>query len=115
MRACTPMEQEISMGLCPFWRLGRAVSSIERRSHCRRQRMVAAFVELCRDSFQDTGQTGLLQGVEDMGADLGIAAALDPSPIVHVLLGATVAAVHRPMIHAQRSRRANHLLVAAGR
>ena len=52
---------------------------------------------------------------EDMGADLGIAAALDLRPIVHVLLGATIAAVHGPMIHAHLPRRAHDLVVASRR
>jgi hypothetical protein len=50
-----------------------------------------------------------------MGADLGVAAALDPRPIVHVLSGAPVAAVHGPMIDRQFPRRAYDLLVAARR
>ena len=52
---------------------------------------------------------------EDMGADLRIAAALDPGPIVHVLSGAPIAAVHGPVIDGEPSRRAHDLLVAAGR
>src|SRR5882724_10887149 len=39
-----------------------------------------------------------------MGADLRIAAALDLCPIVHVLSGASIAAVHGPMIDRHLAR-----------
>src|SRR5258706_1842276 len=42
--------------------------------------------------------------LKDMGADLGIAAAFDLCPIVHVLLGAPIAAVHGPMIDRHLAR-----------
>jgi hypothetical protein len=50
-----------------------------------------------------------------MGSDLGILAAPDPGPVVHVLLGAAIAAVHGAMIDGQLSRGIHDLVVASRR
>ena len=50
---------------------------------------------------------------EDMSVDLGIAAPLDPRPVVHVLLCAAIAAVHGLMIYGHLARGAHDLVVAA--
>jgi hypothetical protein len=48
---------------------------------------------------------------ENVGADLRIPAAFDPRSIMHVLLGAPIAAVRGPVIHAQPSGRAHDPVV----